>query len=433
MSGAQTDNTESIADKPQEKISMSQNPEEATGIKHAVNPGKSTMQRVEDLGKFEELYKMLSAIKRENEMEDFAIPPEIYIRSDLAKEEKKILLQEDKILRISSSLDDDFPIHNTFISKAVIREAKKVFLEDKETFLWVEFCYNNMILAVTRSTGIREDPFEAKYFQYDQTYEINDDITNSDIFNAICVSIQTYITNGYIQTEFDNQASIPIIVCFSDGIYLNSPIEHIACEDSDKTTFKREIIGKNYCREFARALQLIKSNKTIEFTTIDPTYSSNFLSFYCFETFDEDKIPAASCNFMDGFSFLEFLDCKEIEDYELEDTDLTKIFPDSVSDEKDSKSVIVLNYFDEIGQNIGFGREVISGFLTQHERNYFDQLIEESRFQYSKIASPFGLTQLLQAYIRNHPLFLDNEKLEEKPIVNLERLDYFLQEEYKDH
>ncbi|MEN2499583.1 MAG: hypothetical protein MHMPM18_005170 [Marteilia pararefringens] len=83
MSRAQTDNSKSIADKPREKISMLQNLAEATCIKHAVNPGKSTMQRVENLNKFEDLYKMLSAIKRRMEMDFFAIPPEIYIKSDL--------------------------------------------------------------------------------------------------------------------------------------------------------------------------------------------------------------------------------------------------------------------------------------------------------------------------------------------------------------
>ncbi|MEN2496407.1 MAG: hypothetical protein MHMPM18_000928 [Marteilia pararefringens] len=94
ISGAQTDNSKSIADKPREKFSMPQNPADATGIKHAVNPGKSTMERVENLNKFEDLYKMLSAIKRNMEMDFYAIPPEIYIRSDLDKTEKKNLLDE---------------------------------------------------------------------------------------------------------------------------------------------------------------------------------------------------------------------------------------------------------------------------------------------------------------------------------------------------
>ncbi|MEN2498088.1 MAG: hypothetical protein MHMPM18_005216 [Marteilia pararefringens] len=433
MSGAQTDNSKSIADKPQEKFSMPQKHEETTGIKHAVNPGKSTMQRVENLSKFEDLYKMLSAIKRRKEMLFFAIPPEIYTRSDLEKEEKENLLEEDKKLRNSLSPEELFWINNTFISKAVIREAEKVFLEDKETFLWVEVFQNNMYLAVTRSTGIREDPFEVKYFHYDRTYEKDDDITNSDIFNEIAVSIQTYITNGYIQTEFDGQDSIPIIFCFTDWVYSNSPIEKIASDVWDRSTFKGGIIGKNYCREFARALQLIESKKKIEFTTISPIYPNNFLSYYCFETFDEDKRPAANFDFLNGLSVHEFIDCKQIKGYELKETDLTKIYPDSVTNGKDSKSVIVSNSYFQIGKHIGFEREVVYRFLTQNERNYFDQNVQESRFLYSRIASPFKVAQLLQTYIRNHPLFLNNEKLEEKPIVDLKRFDYFLQEEYKDH
>ncbi|MEN2496598.1 MAG: hypothetical protein MHMPM18_005229 [Marteilia pararefringens] len=433
MSGAQTDDSKSIADKPREKFSMPQKPVEATGIKHAVNPGKSTMQRVENLSKFEELYKILSAIKRRKEMRYFAIPPEIYIRSDLKKEEKENLLEEDKKLRNSLSPDAHFWINNTFISKAVIREAEKVFLEDKETFLWVEVNQNNMYLAVTRSTGIREDPFEVKYFHYERTYEKDDDITNSDIFNGIGVSIQTYITNGYIQTEFDGQDSIPMIFCFAAFHNSISPIEKIATDVWDRSTFKSGIIGKNYCREFARALQLIDSKKKIEFSTIAPLYSSNFLSYYCFETFDEDKRPAANYNFLDGLFVQEFTDCKQIKGYEVNETDLTKIYPDSVTKGKDSKSMIVSDRYALIGKHNGFEKEVIYRFLTQNERNYFDQNVEESQYLYSRIASPFKVAQLLQTYIRNHPLFLNNEKLEEKPIVDLKRFDYFLQEEYKDH
>ncbi|MEN2495499.1 MAG: hypothetical protein MHMPM18_005200 [Marteilia pararefringens] len=94
MSGAQSDNSKSIADKPREKFSMPQKPVDATGIKHAVNPGKSTMQRVENLSKFEELYKMLSALERRNEMQNFAIPSQIYMRSDLEQEEKQNILEE---------------------------------------------------------------------------------------------------------------------------------------------------------------------------------------------------------------------------------------------------------------------------------------------------------------------------------------------------
>ncbi|MEN2497653.1 MAG: hypothetical protein MHMPM18_002017 [Marteilia pararefringens] len=66
-------------------------------------------------------------------------------------------------------------------------------------------------------------------------------------------------------------------------------------------------------------------------------------------------------------------------------------------------------------------------YLTQNERNYFDENPEEVRYLFSRIASPFKVAQLLQTYIRNHPLFLNNEKLEEKPIVDLKRFDYFLQ------
>ncbi|MEN2496056.1 MAG: hypothetical protein MHMPM18_005196 [Marteilia pararefringens] len=433
MSGAQTDNSKSIAEKPQEKFSMPQKHEETTGIKHAVNPGKSTMQRVENLSKFEDLYKMLSSLKRRKEMLFFAIPPEIYIRSDLEKEQKENLLEEDKKLRNSLSPDDHFWINNTFISKSVIKEAEKVFLKDKETFLWVEVFQNNMYLAVTRSTGIREDPFEVEYFHYDRTYEPNDDITNSDIFNGIGVSIQTYITNGYIQTEFDDQDSIPIIFCFTDFVDLNSPIEYIATRVHDRSTFKGGIVGKNYCREIARAMQLIESKKKIEFTTISPLLSSNFLSYYCFETFDENKRPAANFDFLDGVGVQEFLDCKQIKGYKLKETNLTKIYPGSVTNGKDSKSVIVSNGYYRIGFMDGFERSVIYKYLTQNERNYFDQNYEESRFLFSRIASPFELAKLLQTYIRNHPLFLNNEKLEEKPIVDLKRFDYFLQEEFKDH
>ncbi|MEN2498092.1 MAG: hypothetical protein MHMPM18_005217 [Marteilia pararefringens] len=433
MSGAQTDNSKSIADKPREKFSMPQNPADATGIKHAVNPGKSTMERVDNLNKFEELYKMLSAIKRSMEMDFFAIPPEIYIKSDLDQTEKKNLLDEDKNLRNSLSHDDQFWINSTFISKSVIREAEKVFLEDRETFLWVEVFNNNMYLAVTRSTGNRDDPFEVKYFQYDQTYVLNDDVTNSDIFNGIGVSIQAYITNGYIQTEFDDQNSIPIIFCFTDFHFSNSPIEKIATRVWDRSTFKGEIVGKNYCREIAKALQLIDSKKKIEFTTTSPLQSSNFLSYYCFETFDEDKRPAANCNFLWGLSVQHFVDCKRIKEYELEETNLTKIYPDSVTKGKDSKSVIMSSSFHRIGYNNGFERSVIYKYLTQNERNYFDQNSEEVQYLFARIASPFKVAQLLQAYIHNHPLFLNNEKLEEKPIVDLKRFDYFLQEEYKDH
>ncbi|MEN2497263.1 MAG: hypothetical protein MHMPM18_005171 [Marteilia pararefringens] len=433
MSGAQTNDSKSIADKPQGAISMAQNPAEATGIRHAVNPGKSTMQRVENLSKFEDLYKMLSATKRRMEMQFLAIPPEIYIRPDIEQEEKQNLLDEDKDLINSLSLDDHFWVNNTFISKSVIREAEKVFLADRETFLWVKVFNNNMYLAVTRSTGIREDPFEVKYFHYDRTYELNDDITNSDIFNGIGVSIQTYINKGYIQTEFDDQNSIPIIFCFTDLIKSRSPIEKNAHRVWDRSTFKGEIVGKNYCKEFARALQLIDSKKKIEFTTISPLLSSNFLSYYCFDTFDEDKRPAANCDFLGGLSVQEFLDCRKIKAYELKETNLTKIYPDSVTKGKDSKSMIISNNYMRIGHIDGFERSVIYKFLTQNERNYFDQNIEEVRYLFSRIASPFKQAQLLQTYIRNHPLFLNNEKLEEKPIVDLKLFDYFLQEEYKDH
>ncbi|MEN2497063.1 MAG: hypothetical protein MHMPM18_005159 [Marteilia pararefringens] len=433
MSGAQSDDSKSIADKPREKFSMPQKPAEATGIKHAVNPGKSTMERVENLSKFEELYKMLSAIKRRMEMDFFAIPPQIYIRSDLEKEEKQNLLDEDKNLMNSLSLDDHFWINNSFISKSVIREAEKVFLENRETFLWVEVFNNNMYLAVTRSTGNRKNPFEWEYFHYDRTYELNDDVTNSDIFNGIGVSIQAYLTNGYIQTEFDDQNSIPIIFCFSDFHDSNSPIEQIATRVWDRSTFKGEIVGKNYSREIARALQLIDSKKKIEFTTITSLHNGNFLSYYCFETFDEDKRPAANYNFLGGLSVQEFIDCKQIKGYKLKETNLTKIYPDSVTQGKDSKTVIVSNSYFRIGQNDEFERSVIYKFLTQNERNFFDENTKEVRYLFSRIASPFKVAQLLQTYIRNHPLFLNNEKLEEKPIVDLKRFDYFLQTEYKDH
>ncbi|MEN2499138.1 MAG: hypothetical protein MHMPM18_005158 [Marteilia pararefringens] len=412
---------------------MPQKHEETTGIKHAVNPGKSTMQRVENLSKFEDLYKILSAMKRRKEMQFLAIPPEIYIRSDLEKEEKQDLLDEDKNLRNSLSPDDHFCINNTFVSKAVIREAEKVYLKDRETYLWVEVFKNNMYLAVTRSTGNREDPFEWDYFHYERTYEKDDDITNSDIFNGIGVSIQAYLTNGYIQTEFDDQNSLPMIFCVSDFCDTNSPIEKIATRVWDRSTFKSGIIGKNYSREIARAIQLIDSKKKIEFTTISSLHAGNFLSYYCFETFDKDKRPAANYNFLDGLTVQEFLDCKRIKGYELKETNLTKIYPVSVIKGKDSKSVIVSNSFIRIGYIDGLERSVIYKFLTQNERNYFDQNTEEMRFLFSRIASPFKVAQLLQTYIRNHPLFLNNEKLEEKPIVDLKRFDYFLQEEYKDH
>ncbi|MEN2495495.1 MAG: hypothetical protein MHMPM18_005199 [Marteilia pararefringens] len=305
MSGAQTDNSKSIADKPREKFSMPQKPVDATGIKHAVNPGKSTMQRVENLSKFEELYKMLSALKRRMEKQNFAIPSQIYMRSDLKQEEKQNLLED--------------------------------------------------------------------------------------------------------------------------------PLEQIAHSVWDRSTFKGEIVGKNYCQEFARALQLIDSKKKIEFTTISPLNSSNFLSYYCFDKFDKDKRPAANYDFLGGLSVQEFIDCKKIEAYELQETNLTKIYPNAVTKGKDSKSVIIANSYIRIGQNDGFERSVIYKYLTQNERNYFDQNSEEMRYLFSRIASPFKLAQLLQTYIRNHPLFLNNEKLEEKPIVDLKRFDYFLQEEYKDH
>ncbi|MEN2495500.1 MAG: hypothetical protein MHMPM18_005201 [Marteilia pararefringens] len=426
MSGAQSHNSKSIADKPREKFSMPQKPVDATGIKHAVNPGKSTMQRVENLSKFEELYKMFSAIKRRNEMQNFAIPPQIYMRSDLKQEEKQNLLEEDRNLMNSLSLDSRAGVNNTFISKSVIREAERVFLEDRETFLWVEVFNNNMYLAVTRSTGNRKNPFEVVYFQYDRTYELNDDISNSDIFNGIGVSIQAYLTNGYIQAEFADQNSIPIIFCFSDFHNSNSPIEQIATRVWDRSTFKGGIVGKNYCREFARALQLIDSKKKIEFTTISPLHSGNFLSYYCFDKFDKDKRPAANYAFLGGLSVQEFLDCKKIKAYELKETNLTKIYPDSVTKGKDSKSMIISNSYFRIGQNDGFERSVIYKYLTENERNYFDQNSEEVRYLFSRIASPFKLAQLLQTYIRNHPLFLNNEKLEEKPIVDLKRFDYFL-------
>ncbi|MEN2496235.1 MAG: hypothetical protein MHMPM18_000784 [Marteilia pararefringens] len=50
---------------------------------YSVNPGKSTVKRVESLGNMEELYDMLSAVKRRKTWQEFGIAPEMTIGSDI--------------------------------------------------------------------------------------------------------------------------------------------------------------------------------------------------------------------------------------------------------------------------------------------------------------------------------------------------------------
>ncbi|MEN2499662.1 MAG: hypothetical protein MHMPM18_005176 [Marteilia pararefringens] len=171
--------------KLKEKLSMPIKPEGNKGEKYDVDPGTSTVKRVENLSNFEELYTMLSAGKRKRTMEEFGVSPIMPIRSDVEKEEKINLQQKDAQLISSLSINDGCASQSTFISKAVIREAEKVSLQDKEKYLWVEVFQNNMYLAVTRSTGNKDNPFVVNFLHYERTYVPGDDIMNSDVLMLI--------------------------------------------------------------------------------------------------------------------------------------------------------------------------------------------------------------------------------------------------------
>ncbi|MEN2498851.1 MAG: hypothetical protein MHMPM18_005237 [Marteilia pararefringens] len=198
------------------------------------------------------------------------------------------------------------------------------------------------------------------------------------------------------------------------------------------STFNAEIVRKNYCKEFAETLQLIITEKKIEFTTIVPIYSGNFMSFYCFEKFKEDKRPHANYEFLGGLSVQEFLECPKVRRQNLAGTNLDRIYPDSVLKGEGSNVVLVSNSFYRIGQYKGFQRDIVSKFLTKFERFNFDTNATLGIDLFSQLASPLRQAIHLQNYIRNHPLFLISPQLEEEPVVTMERFEYFLQDEYKD-
>ncbi|MEN2499028.1 MAG: hypothetical protein MHMPM18_005154 [Marteilia pararefringens] len=180
-------------------------------------------------------------------------------------------------------------------------------------------------------------------------------------------------------------------------------------------------------------MQLIICKKKIEFTTHMPLHSGNFLSFYCFKTFKEDKRPHANYNFLQGLGVQEFVYCPKVKQQNLSSAKLERIYPDSVLKGEGSKSVIISNSFYQIGKYNGFERNVIFKFLTKFERFNFDTNPTIGNDIFAQIASPLRQAIHLQNYIRNHALYLINPKLEEEPVVNAERFDYFLRNKYKDH
>ncbi|MEN2497277.1 MAG: hypothetical protein MHMPM18_005172 [Marteilia pararefringens] len=433
MSEAVQDVSKKECSKPKLDLTMPSKPMNEERSEYSVNPRKSTVKRVESLGNMEELYEMLSAVKRRKTSLEFGIAPELTIRSDIDENERINLLEKDEKLRNSLSTDDGFVSLSSLISKAVIKAAEKVFLKNSEKFLFVEIFGNNMYLAVTWSTGKKQDPFVVKFFQYGRTYVPGDEIENSEIFNGIAIGIQEFINSSHIKQEFEEQGTIPIICCFSDYAYVRSPIERISRRVGYMSTFKSEIVGKNYCKEFAQTMQLIISKKKIEFTTVVPLHSGNFMSFYCFNTFDENKRPHANYDFLRGLSVQEFVDCPKVNNMNLAGTNLKKIYPESVLQGDGSKSLIIANSFFQIGRSEGFERNVIYKFLTKFERFNFDTNTQIGDDIFSQLASPRRQAIHLQNYIRNHRLYLINPKLEEEPVVNMERFDYFLQDKFKDH
>ncbi|MEN2497123.1 MAG: hypothetical protein MHMPM18_005162 [Marteilia pararefringens] len=319
------------------------------------------------------------------------------------------------------------------MSQAVIKEGEKVFLRSSEKFLFVEVFRNNMYLAVTWATGNEEKPFSVKFFQYERTYVPSKKINNDDIFNGIAIGIQEYINLSHIEKEFDGQDTIPIVFCFSDFSEGKSQFEKISTRIGPISTFKSGIVGKNYCKEFEKAMQLIISKKKIEYTTHMPLNSGNFLSFYCFKTFKEDQRPHANFDFLEGLGVQEFVYCPKVKQQNLSSAKLERIYPDSVLKGEGFKSIIISNSFHQIGKCNGFERNVIFKFLTRFERLNFDTNPTIGNDIFSQIASPLRQAIHLQNYIRNHPLYLINPKLEEEPVVNMERFDYFLRDKYKDH
>ncbi|MEN2499902.1 MAG: hypothetical protein MHMPM18_005182 [Marteilia pararefringens] len=93
-SDTKPDKSKTGGNKLKEKLSMPIKPEGNKGEKYDVDPGTSTVKRVENLRNFEELYTMLSAVKRRRTMREFGVSPIMPIRSDVEKEEKINLQQK---------------------------------------------------------------------------------------------------------------------------------------------------------------------------------------------------------------------------------------------------------------------------------------------------------------------------------------------------
>ncbi|MEN2499658.1 MAG: hypothetical protein MHMPM18_005187 [Marteilia pararefringens] len=170
MTDSNQNKTNSVSKSFEGEIIMQSNERLEDRTEHQVEPGPSTMKKIESFGNTEELYDMLSGVKRRKTWQEFIIAPELTIRSDVEKTERINLLEKDKKLRNSLSRDDGFFSESTFISKAVIKEGEKVFLQNSEKFLFVEVFGNNMYLAVTWATGNEEKPFSVNFLQYERTY-----------------------------------------------------------------------------------------------------------------------------------------------------------------------------------------------------------------------------------------------------------------------